>query len=198
MRLLLWVLLLLVGFAVLARVRSKLAPRAFPPWMTPILETPWRDRERILQRAGLSAGERVLEVGPGAGFITQLAVRRVAPGGRIVCLDLQAAMLRKVRGRVGDAALLVQASGSRLPFREGAFDRAFLVHVLGEIPDQRGALAELARVIRPGGELAVEEGVNDPDYVRGPVLVRLAEAAGFRAGSRFGNVFHYTQRFARA
>jgi ubiquinone/menaquinone biosynthesis C-methylase UbiE len=92
----------------------------------------------------------------------------------------------------------VQASGSRLPFREGAFDRAFLVHVLGEIPDQRGALAELARVLRPGGELAVEEGVNDPDYVRGPVLVRLAEAAGFRAGARFGNVLHYTQRFARA
>jgi len=54
------------------------------------------------------------------------------------------------RARLGPRTpWLVQASGSQLPFRDGVFDRSFLVTVLGEIPDKRGALAEQARVLRP-------------------------------------------------
>ncbi len=193
----LWILGILVALIVVARVRSLVAPRAFPPWMTPILEIRGRDRARILDRAGVTAGERVLEIGPGAGFITEKAVERVGEAGRVVCLDLQIAMLRKVRARVGDGAGLVCASGSQLPFRDGAFHRAFLVSVLGEVPDKRGACAELFRVIGPGGELAVEEGIPDPDYIRTPVLRRLAEEAGFKTGERVGNWANYTQRFAR-
>jgi len=64
-----------------------------------------------------------------------------------VCIDLQREMLRKVRARLGPRTLwLVQASGSQLRFRDGVFDRSFLVTVLGEIPDKRGALAEQACV----------------------------------------------------
>lgn len=194
----LWILFAVVLLAAAARARALVRPRAFPPWMTPILEWPGRDRERTLERAGLAAGERVLELGPGGGFLTERAVERVGPRGRVVCLDLQRGMLRKVRARVGGAALLVQASGSALPFREGAFDRAFLVRVLGEIPDKHAALAELHRVIRPGGELAVDEGMTDPDYVRVPVLRRLAERAGFRVGEKRGGLTSYAQRLERA
>jgi len=192
----LWILLALVVLVVAARVHSLVAPRAFPPWMTPILQV-GRDRERILDRAGVAEGERLLEVGPGGGWITEAAAERVGPRGRVVCLDLQHAMLRKVRARVGRAALLVQASGSALPFRDGAFDRAFLARVLGEIPDKGGAVAELHRVIRSGGQLAVEEGLPDPDYVRTPVLRRLAEGAGFRVGERHGSWVEFTQRLER-
>ena len=115
----------------------------------------------------------------------------------MVCLDLQIEMLRKVRARLGGAAALVCASGSQLPFRDGAFDRALLVSVLGEIPDKSGACADLFRVIRPGGALAIEEGIPDPDYIRTPVLRRLGEGAGFASGERLGNWANYTQRFAR-
>lgn len=197
MSLVVWVLLGVVLLVVAARVRALVRPRAFPPWLTPILEWPGRDRERILERAGLAEGERVLELGPGGGWITERAVERVGPRGRVVCLDLQRGMLEKVRARLGDAALLVQASGSALPFRDGAFDRAFLVRVLGEIPDRRAALADLRRVLRSGGELAVAEGITDPDYVRAPVLRRLAERAGLRVGERHGSFADYTQRLGR-
>ncbi len=193
----LWILGILVAFVVFFRVRSLLAPRAFPPWMTPILELRGRDRDRILDRAGLTPGDRLLEIGPGAGFITEKAVERVGRAGRVVCLDIQIEMLRKVRARLGDGAALVCASGSQLPFRDGAFGRALLVTVLGEIPDKRRACEDLFRVIRPGGTLAVEEGLPDPDYIRTPVLRRLVEAAGFESGERFGNWADYTQRFAR-
>jgi ubiquinone/menaquinone biosynthesis C-methylase UbiE len=165
--------------------------------MTPILEMPWRNRDRSLERCGLRPGERVLEIGPGAGWISEAALEKLGPSGRLVCLDVQIEMLRKVRARLGRRPALVCASGSQLPFRDGAFDRAFLMHVLGEIPDKAGAAAELHRVIRPGGELALEEGLPDPDYIRSPLLCTLVTAAGFRTGERFGSWANYVHRFAR-
>ena len=191
---LLYVFLGLIVFAIAARVRSLPHPTAFPPWMTAMLESRRRKPERIMERSGLAPGERVLEVGTGAGFLTQHALDRVGPRGQ----HLQREMLRKVRARLGPRTpWLVQASGSQLPFRDGVFDRSFLVTVLGEIPDKRGALAEQARVLRRGGVLAVTEAIPDPDYVRMPVLRRLAEGAGLRPAERFGNWAQFTQRFAR-
>ena len=195
---LLYVFLGLVAIGVGLRVRSLIRPTAFPPWMTPFLER-GRNPGRIMERSGLSEGEHVLEVGPGAGYLTQFALSRIGPTGRLVCLDLQIEMLRKVCKRLGDRApLLVCASGSELPFRDEVFDRTFLVSVLGEIPDKQGALAEQARVIRRGGVLAVTEEMPDPDYVRASVLRRLTEAAGFQTGERLGNWLNFTQRFLRS
>lgn len=192
-----WIATGVLVLVVASRIRSLVHPTAFPPWMTPLLEWPGRNRDVIVARSGASAGESLLEIGPGAGWITERLLQRVGPQGRVVCLDLQPAMLHKVRERVGDAATLVCASGSRLPFRNGAFDRAFLAHVLGEIPDKRAAVAELHRVIRPAGVLAIEEGIPDPDYIRSNTLLRLGQEAGFIPAGRDGGALMYTQRFAR-
>ncbi len=178
------------------------SPRPFPPWMTPLLHSPLRRRsfspEAAAERHGLAPGMTVLEVGPGDGYLTLAAVDRTLPGGRLVCLDLQLPMLRKLRKTLGARTpALVCASGSQLPFRSGAFDLLFLAHVLGEIPDRAGALAEYARVLRPRGTLAVTEGLPDPDFIRCTRLLRLARAAGFLPTERFGRALHYTQRFDR-
>jgi ubiquinone/menaquinone biosynthesis C-methylase UbiE len=177
-------------------------PAPFPPWLTPILDTPLRRRifspAAAAERHGIAPGMRVLEVGPGAGYLTGEARDCVGPSGALVCLDLQLAMLKKLRRTLAPRALaLVGASGSALPFRAGAFDLVFLVHVLGEIPDRAGALRELARVLRPGGILAVTEGLPDPDFVSRSRLLRMAGEAGFAPAERFGGRLHYTQRFRR-
>jgi len=200
LEILLWVAVALLLFASVARVRALLRPQPFPVWMAPLLESPLRriffSRERTLERSGLLPGQRVLEVGPGSGYLTELAHRMVEPDGRLVCMDLQMAFLRKVRERLGDRAPdLVCAHGEALPFRDEAFDLVFVVSVLGEIPDKRGAMREFARTLHSGGVLAVTEALPDPDYVRTPVLLRLAESAGFRAGERLGHVAQYTHRF---
>ena len=190
---------ILVGF-LLYLAWQRRSPRPFPPWMTPLLHSPLRRRgfspETAALRHGIAAGMTVLEVGPGDGYLTSAAIDRTGPGGRLVCLDVQPAMLRKLRGAIGSRTPpLVCASGSQLPFRSRAFDLVFLSHVLGEIPDRAAALAEYARVLRPGGTLAITEGLPDPDFIRCARLVRMARAAGFRPAEHFGRSLHYTQRF---
>jgi ubiquinone/menaquinone biosynthesis C-methylase UbiE len=69
--------------------------------------------------------------------------------------------------------------------------------VLPEIPDRGRALAELHRVIRPGGWLSISEEFLDPDYLFACETVRLVEAAGFRLERRFGNFWIYTLNFRK-
>ena len=194
--------LLLTLFWPILHVVSLIRPVAFPPWLTPILDGPLRRRlqnpERCVEQTGLAPAMRALEVGPGAGFATEAACRKLGGNGVLVCLDLQPDMLRQVRTRLGaSAALLVCASGSQLPFRDGVFDLTFLVAVLGEVRDKEAALREYRRTLRPGGTLAVSEGFPDPDYVRAPVLERMAVRCGFEVAERFSSVPVYMQRLRR-
>jgi ubiquinone/menaquinone biosynthesis C-methylase UbiE len=168
--------------------------------MTPLLHSPLRRRsfspEAAAQRHGVAPGMTVLEVGPGDGYLTVAAIHRMSPGGRLICLDVQLSMLRKLRKALGsNTPPLVCASGSELPFPSSTFDLIFLSHVLGEIPDRTAALAEYARVLRPSGTLAITEGLPDPDFIRAARLIKMARAAGFQPAERFGRALHYTQRF---
>jgi ubiquinone/menaquinone biosynthesis C-methylase UbiE len=193
---LLGIVLLAVAVAAILRVHSLLRPEPFPPWLT--LRGLFFSRDRTLERSGVGPGLCVLEVGPGSGYLTEPAARLVGADGQLVCLDLQIEMLRKVRARTSEnAPALVRASGSELPFRDGSFDLVFMVTVLGEIPDKRQALREFGRVLRAGGRLAVTEALPDPDYIRAPVLRRLATGAGFEPRERSGSWLHYTQVFMR-
>ena len=194
--------LLLATLWPVLHVVSLIRPAPFPPWLTPILEGPLRRRlqnpEQCVEQSGLAPGLIALEVGPGAGYATGAALRKLGRSGRLVCVDLQLDMLRQVRTRLGtDAPLLVCASGSQLPLRDAVFDVTFLVGVLGEIPDKEAALREYRRTLRPGGTLAVTEGLPDPDYIRASLLRRMAVRCGFEVCDRFSSFPSYTQRFRR-
>ena len=76
-------------------------------------------------------------------------------------------------------------------------DRAFLVTVLPEISDQSRALAELWRVLKPGGLLSITEEFIDPDYRFPFETIRRVEAAGFEQVWRFGSFWVYTVNFRR-
>ncbi len=98
-----------------------------------------------------------LEIGVGTGLIA-LPLRDA--GVRMMGLDLSAPMLRKLLEKTGgrQSFPLLIGDATRLPFRGDAFGGAVVRHVLHLIPDWRGAIAELVRVVRPGGALLLNIG----------------------------------------
>jgi ubiquinone/menaquinone biosynthesis C-methylase UbiE len=174
-----------------------------PASLAGLVNNPIRRRymRPVLDRVGIRTGECVLELGPGPGIFTVDAARRVGPEGRLIAVDIQPEMIAQVEGRVREAGLTnVEthvASAYDLPLDDGSVDRAFLVTVLPEIPDQTRALAELRRVLKSGGTLSITEEFLDPDYPFTSETIRRVEAAGFRLERRFGNLLLYTLNFRR-
>jgi ubiquinone/menaquinone biosynthesis C-methylase UbiE len=162
------------------------------------LDTPLRtlvaSPERVLADFGIGAGDRVLEVGPGVGYYSVEASRRVGASGRLLCLDLQKEMLLEARRRVHQANLatadFIAASATQLPLASRSVDHIFLITVLGEIPERRIALAEFRRVLRPPGFLSISEQLPDPDFITRGTLRRELSAAGFAEERTRGHLFY--------
>ena len=172
-------------------------PAPYPVRLAPLLSARWRwwfTPTAAADRHSLEPGLTTLEIGPGDGYLTRGALAAIGPAGMLVCLDIQMGMLRRLRARLGDLTPpLVCASGSNLPFRAGSFDRIYMSHVLGEIPDRLAALADYSRVLREDGILAVTEGLPDPDFIRRSSLIGKAEASGLSPRGHYGRRLFYTQ-----
>ncbi len=177
-------------------------PEAFPADRADDLLNPLRavfmPAAKTLKHFDLRPGQTVLELGPGPGYYTIEASRIVGPAGHLLCLDIQRGMIERLVARLGDVAGNVDplvGDAMRLPLRDGAIDRAFLVTVLGEIPDAAAALAELHRVLAPDGTLAIDETMRDPDYVRVGKLQKMCSEAGFVEIAHHRSPLGYTACF---
>jgi ubiquinone/menaquinone biosynthesis C-methylase UbiE len=159
-------------------------------------------RARLREALAPQPGERVLEVGPGTGYYSLPVAEWLGPDGTLEIIDLQQEMLAHTSGRARDAGLgnvvATQGDARSLPYGDAAFDGAFLVTVLGEVPDQEAALRELRRVVRPGGRVVVGELFGDPHWVSPAALARRAEAAGLRLERRIGPPLGYFGVLGRA
>lgn len=93
----------------------------------------------------------VLEVGCGDGNIWRENLDRIPPGWRLTLTDLSAGMVDAARAALGDRAEYAVADVQGLPFPDASFDAVIANHMLFHVEDRSRALAELARVLRPGG-----------------------------------------------
>ena len=121
-----------------------------------------RYKDKAIDLLSVSAGEAVLEIGPGTGYALVRLARAVGEAGKAYGLDLSPRMLERARARIYDAGLekrvgLVQGDAADLPFPDGRFDAVFASFMLElfsptEVP---GVLAQCLRVLRPAGRMAV-------------------------------------------
>ena len=110
--------------------------------------------------AGVRAGERVLDLAGGTGDLVRLFAARVGPAGVVVHTDINGAMLAAGRDRLLDDGVVmptVQCNAEALPFRARSFDCVSIGFGLRNVTHKERALAEMARVLVPGGVAVVLE-----------------------------------------
>jgi demethylmenaquinone methyltransferase/2-methoxy-6-polyprenyl-1,4-benzoquinol methylase len=109
---------------------------------------------------GVRPGMRVLDLAGGTGDLARLFSERTSPGGTVVLTDINGAMLALGRDRMVDEGRLVpavQCDAEKLPFAGGIFDCVSIAFGLRNVTHKEAALAEMLRVLKPGGVAAVLE-----------------------------------------
>jgi arsenite methyltransferase len=107
----------------------------------------------------IKPGERVVDIGCGAGIDSLIAARMVGPSGQVIGVDMTPAMLKKARQAAGEAGLdnviFRQGYGEELPVADGWADVVISNGVLNLMPNKTAGLQEMARVLKPDGRLQI-------------------------------------------
>lgn len=205
---LLCILAFLIFWLSMVRIFRKLVHFPAPAFIGRLLDSNYRRRiqppEQLIERAGIKKGMQVLDLGCGSGAFTPSIARTVGDEGKVYALDIQADMLKQLEKKLNRPEnrdikniKLIESNTYELPFEDGSLDLVSMVTVLPEIPDRNRALAEVKRVLKPGGLLAVSELFPDPDYPWKSTTIKFGEAAGFVVDRISGNFFNYTVRFRK-
>ncbi len=114
-------------------------------------------RERVLDALALRAGEHVVDLGCGPGLLALQMAERVGSGGAIQCIDASESMVAMARRRCGGAKWVEARVGdvAALPYSQHTFDAGVCTQVYEYVSDIDRALAELYRVLKPGGRAVI-------------------------------------------
>lgn len=156
------------------------AAELFQRYIVPLITSLWA--ADLVERSAPRPGERVLDVACGTGVVARLAAERMGTG-RVVGIDLNPGMLavaRTVPQTVGPKVEWHETSVLHMPFPDGAFDVILCQLGLQFFPDRARALAEMFRVLTPGGRLALNVFTA---IERTPVAHALADALDRHLGA---------------
>jgi SAM-dependent methyltransferase len=135
----------------------KLAARARLHREYMVAETPWF--AWVAQQLPLGAGDRVLDIGCGPGWFWASVADRLPDRLALTLADQSPGMVEEATGRCRTlpfgSVVGGQADAAALPFDDGSFDTVVAMHMLYHVTDPAAGIAEMARVLRPGGVLAV-------------------------------------------
>jgi len=205
----LWIIILLAGFLffvfVVQRVVKHYVHYPIPAFAVRFIDNPIRrlmqPPKDVVQWIGIEAEMSVLEIGPGPGTFTFEAAKRVGEQGNLVTVDIQPSVVSRLSNRLRAKGMTnvtpVVASAHNLPFSNNAFDRVFLVGVLGEIPDKNKTLSEVKRILKNEGLLAIGEVLPDPDYPRRRSVISWCSDSGLEFFSANGGLVHYLLTFKK-
>lgn len=162
-------------------------PRRFSPTQAHHLDAPerrlWLPVEPVLEQMALAPGMTVADIGAGTGYFTLPIAHAVGPVGHVTAVDVSPEMLALLNQKILAANLpnidCISAESASTGLAPESFDRVLLANVWHEIDDRAATLAEAARLLRPGGRIAILDWSPDlpdplpnvrPDPVPGPPL----------------------------
>ncbi|MBC8073265.1 MAG: methyltransferase domain-containing protein [Deltaproteobacteria bacterium] len=155
------------------------------------------DPDALHRELGLRPGQTACDIGAGSGYHSVRLARAVAPGGKVLAVDIQPEMLELLAARVREAGVAnvqpVLATPAALGLGEGVCDLELLVDVYHELAAPEPIIAELRRALAPGGRLAIVEfRGEDPEVPIKPEhkmtraqVLRELEPRGFRLRSQY-------------
>lgn len=205
-------LFIIIAFLILwqlvIRIARRYAKFPAPAFISTFLDSGFRKMmqppAKVIAYSGIKPGIKVLEIGCGSGAFTIEAARTVGQQGKVYALDIQEDMLGKLRTKLSRPENLdirnieiVHKSAYELPFEDNSLDLVYMVTVFQEIPDKQRSLAQIKRVLKPAGILAVSELLPDPDYPWRSTTERMLSKAGLIFEAVYGNLWSYTVRFRK-
>jgi ubiquinone/menaquinone biosynthesis C-methylase UbiE len=144
-------------------------------------------KPRLLEQAGLAAGQRVLDLGCGTGTLAIMAKER-QPGAELVGLDGDPEMIQRASAKAAEAGVEVkfdEGFSTELPYPDGSFDRVlstlFFHHLSTD--DKRRTVEEVTRVLKPGGELHVADWGRPSDPLMGALFLQVRVFDGWERTS---------------
>lgn len=200
------IVILIVAVFLVWRFISNRRSLPCPSWLGWMVEmdNPFTKTNRasvIIDLLGLQPGMKVLDAGCGPGRLAIPAAKAIGTQGELTALDLQAGMLTRVQEKTRTAGLsnirLMQAGLGEGKLEKAYYDRAMLVTVLGEIPEQEAAMQEIYQALKPGGILSVTEVIFDPHFQSSKSVKQVAGKVGFREVGFFGKRLAYTMHFEK-
>jgi len=128
----------------------------------------WLPEKDVLDRLALTQAMTVADIGAGTGYFALPIVRAVS---RVYAVDMQPEMLEILGARVEGLPIeVVHGEATKTTLRDACVDLALLANVWHELDDHAAALAEMARILRPNGRVAILDWRPDVDPVAGPPL----------------------------
>jgi len=181
------------------RYASRLKSIPCPTWLAWMVErdNPFSKINRapaIIENSHILPGMAVLDAGCGPGRLTIPTAQAVGPQGKVVAMDIQAGMLEKVEKKAKDLKNIefLHAGLGENKLAANQFDRALLVTVIGEIPDQNSALEEIFNALKPNGILSITEIIFDPHYQSKDSILQAASSVGFQEKGGFEDWASFT------
>lgn len=190
------ILKIILVVIILFLITSRIFTLPCPPWLGWLVEmdNPFSKINRssaIIEHLDLKQGMVVTDIGCGPGRLTIPLSQKVGAGGRVVALDIQQKMLDKVQAKSKKLGLenitFLHAGIGAGKLAPSMFDRVILVTVLGEIPNQKEALEEIFKSLKPGGILSITEIILDTHYQRLGKVEQLATSVGFKKKDLFSD-----------